>query len=171
MRGTLAANQEAGILDGLIPTYAGNTARRVLRKEHGGAHPHVCGEHRFAVILGFRFRGSSPRMRGTRGSQILANHQQGLIPTYAGNTDTAYILHSTYRAHPHVCGEHSGGHYQAQTCEGSSPRMRGTPSAWITPPGSGGLIPTYAGNTDALPSGLDPLRAHPHVCGEHIIQI
>ena len=71
------------------------------------------------------------------------------------------------RDHPRVCGEHAGYNSADDTLEGSSPRMRGTPSLPRQADGRVGIIPAYAGNT----SGVGPLpsffRDHPRVCGEH----
>ena len=35
-------------------------------------------------------------------------NMDGLIPTYAGNTENLDESRAYPRAHPHVCGEHSG---------------------------------------------------------------
>ncbi|BAV87879.1 N-Acetyl-D-glucosamine ABC transport system [Rothia aeria] len=53
--------------------------------------------------------------------------------------------------------------------KGSSPRMRGTPTNVLIDPEEEGLIPTYAGNTCRLCGSQYPSRAHPHVCGEHLL--
>ncbi|BAV87888.1 N-Acetyl-D-glucosamine ABC transport system [Rothia aeria] len=50
---------------------------------------------------------------------------------------------------------------------GSSPRMRGTPEGEGQEDDVEGLIPTYAGNTESATTRTLPVRAHPHVCGEH----
>ena len=50
---------------------------------------------------------------------------------------------------------------------GSSPRMRGTPVALLPPLVPMGIIPAYAGNTQANPHSHRYGRDHPRVCGEH----
>ena len=106
-------------------------------------------------------------MRGTREGAPLARTGEGLIPTYAGNTNILPALHGHFGAHPHVCGEHTRARASLLILGGSSPRMRGTPAATVVLIASWGLIPTYAGNTEIC-AVLFPLRwAHPHVCGEH----
>ena len=45
MRGTLRFRVDRFTVDGLIPTYAGNTRLRRRRAGRRRAHPHVCGEH------------------------------------------------------------------------------------------------------------------------------
>ena len=91
----------------------------------------------------------------------------GLIPTYAGNTRLPLPIMRKFRAHPHVCGEHTCSAGPPMTCMGSSPRMRGTHVCVNLTLELHGLIPTYAGNTHspAPDGGLE--GAHPHVCGEH----
>ena len=132
---------------GLIPTYAGNTFRPRWFCAVRRAHPHVCGEHPLCQLASSESRGSSPRMRGT--PQMFGDEipQNGLIPTYAGNTGGARSAGLWSRAHPHVCGEHAGVLAPAGLYSGSSPRMRGTPQVLGGDTQPGGLIPTYAGNT------------------------
>ena len=107
-------------------------------------------------------------MRGTLSNVPRSARKTGLIPTYAGNT-LFYRIHCFVSgAHPHVCGEHTSISRPVCVPLGSSPRMRGT---LLVPAGvhrSGGLIPTYAGNTLRQTAREDTLRAHPHVCGEHL---
>ena len=152
---------------GLIPTYAGNTTVRRYVRRCSRAHPHVCGEHLEDEYELDTLGGSSPRMRGTLHGEIPRRDKSGLIPTYAGNTLAAHRTSCGIGAHPHVCGEHADNFLESDPKTGSSPRMRGTrswiPSRWLR----GGLIPTYAGNTQIIAEAGLIERAHPHVCGEH----
>ena len=66
MRGTQLKLFEVSVVPGLIPTYAGNTARVTPPVALSGAHPHVCGEHLEDEYELDTLGGSSPRMRGTR---------------------------------------------------------------------------------------------------------
>ena len=108
MRGTQGRDEVVAERHGLIPTYAGNTTRSPSAAHQSWAHPHVCGEHSLARVRDSRVRGSSPRMRGTHLTILPCSCVRGLIPTYAGNTDAVGGPFSGGRAHPHVCGEHSG---------------------------------------------------------------
>ena len=47
--------------------------------------------------------------------------------------------------------------------------MRGTPTIGNVTDPKTGLIPTYAGNTMKVASPGSRSRAHPHVCGEHLL--
>ena len=171
MRGTLIIRQKRPILGGgLIPTYAGNTCMRESHPRTSRAHPHVCGEHPQPSPGRGLGGGSSPRMRGTQKFLTQNPAGRGLIPTYAGNTGQRIEWFSFTWAHPHVCGEHGGVHVHHKRFMGSSPRMRGTQKRNKGGGRNRGLIPTYAGNTAVAVGWWRVGRAHPHVCGEHIIQ-
>ena len=167
MRGTPLRFFLIAVARGLIPTYAGNTAGRCLPAGFIGAHPHVCGEHSLVCTVFAGDLGSSPRMRGTRQRARHLPCQAGLIPTYAGNTNS--LFHDTLGdgAHPHVCGEHKLMCFTRVRGWGSSPRMRGTRCSLAISISCAGLIPTYAGNTSRCFAPFAARRAHPHVCGEH----
>ena len=67
MRGTLANIYTFSLGEGIIPAYAGNTCVGRQFGQHFRDHPRVCGEHLANGLIGVMVRGSSPRMRGTRG--------------------------------------------------------------------------------------------------------
>ena len=50
---------------------------------------------------------------------------------------------------------------------GSSPRVRGTPTAMMCVSPMMGIIPACAGNTSRMRSRVQAPRDHPRVCGEH----
>ena len=92
---------------------------------------------------------------------------KGIIPAYAGNTKE-YLGDDVYgRDHPRVCGEHLVFAAVALSTVGSSPRMRGTPVTDYRGATYHGIIPAYAGNTNACTSPSEYLEDHPRVCGEH----
>ena len=150
MRGKRPAAGCGWCREGLIPTYAGKTA--VWRRRTGGtgAHPHVCGENSSSSEVRGGMTGSSPRMRGKRNGFPASAPWWGLIPTYAGKTDTPKWIRSGSWAHPHVCGENSPMMRICISGSGSSPRMRGKPISIVTAIAPVGLIPTYAGKTKSL---------------------
>ena len=94
-----------------------------------------------------RISGSSPRMRGARETRMLKTHEDGIIPAYAGSTqtDTAGYLSKS----------------------GSSPRMRGARLATRSASGVPRIIPAYAGSTSRRTHAYVRIRDHPRVCGEH----
>ena len=150
-----------------IPAYAGNTwyARRSGICE--AVHPRVCGEHLSGSMEQDRFCGSSPRMRGTRRAAAGARGFLRFIPAYAGNTPAPNRKWSGRTVHPRVCGEHieTAGRYIGKY--GSSPRMRGTPTAARGAQPCNRFIPAYAGNTCASMMRMFRNAVHPRVCGEH----
>ena len=147
MRGTPIACRILSAPAGIIPAYAGNTARyRNLRKLYWD-HPRVCGEHRPVSESAQTLLGSSPRMRGTPAAWPARSASKWIIPAYAGNTICRFRSNRDRRDHPRVCGEHSTTPVVTPKQQGSSPRMRGTPAS-STGNGDGtGIIPAYAGNT------------------------
>ena len=105
MRGKLAAViKELGTV-GLIPAYAGKTRFRVASIDKLGAHPRVCGENADGDDAGRVIPGSSPRMRGKLGLFCFKKVYLGLIPAYAGKTQTFALQTFGPGAHPRVCGE------------------------------------------------------------------
>ena len=69
--------------------------------------------------------------------------------------------------HPRVCGEHGNDSKIVALRMGSSPRVRGTPTAVALYSAESGIIPACAGNTRSFSSNLFMLLDHPRVCGEH----
>ena len=69
--------------------------------------------------------------------------------------------------HPRVCGEHRASPRSRGRRAGSSPRMRGTPRDARRRYRGTGIIPAYAGNTEAGQLVQQCFMDHPRVCGEH----
>ena len=106
-------------------------------------------------------------MRGTRTVRCSRARTLGIIPAYAGNT-AEMVVHLFQRGdHPRVCGEHPRPIGRMPRCAGSSPRMRGTLEVFLFKYREHGIIPAYAGNTNAHLKPLVIKRDHPRVCGEH----
>ena len=127
MRGTRSYSRKQPHERGIIPAYAGNTTYWKLHELYVRDHPRVCGEHWNCGEVAFRTAGSSPRMRGTQQLSAPLSHVSGIIPAYAGNTSTSCQECPSSGDHPRVCGEHTCDYVNANTTQGSSPRMRGTP--------------------------------------------
>ena len=76
-----------------------------------------------------KFLGSSPRMRGSR-ELVNAHHVYlGIIPAHAGLTHGCTPSAHNGRDHPRACGAHLMSAVARKTTSGSSPRMRGSPTA------------------------------------------
>ena len=147
MRGTrpFAFSRQSRV--GIIPAYAGNTTGENTFIRPTRDHPRVCGEHLPPARCPHAQTGSSPRMRGTRTPASRESVQNGIIPAYAGNTHVEERTYSSCRDHPRVCGEHADLREHDHIGRGSSPRMRGTPTASGVGVPLIGIIPAYAGNT------------------------
>ena len=147
MRGTQVSRCEESGDEGIIPAYAGKTNHLLERWRVHRDHPRICGEHEPMVENPVLNAGSSPRMRGTPGSQGPCVQAAGIIPAYAGNTTIYGRNRVARRDHPRVCGEHCAGVILEAVMQGSSPRMRGTRFHSFTRHTCSGIIPAYAGNT------------------------
>ena len=126
MRGTLVLGLGANHHLGIIPADAGNTETHSVPSMRFRDHPRGCGEHISRKATRLFWKGSSPRMRGTRSVAVMAQALQGIIPADAGNTGTRALDKMMLKDHPRGCGEHSRRLLPIPTAPGSSPRMRGT---------------------------------------------
>ena len=147
MRGTLGAAPFRFGWPRFIPAHAGNTRQISCSTLTAPVHPRACGEHGPNERQFRACRGSSPRMRGTRGKPVI-NHVTGrFIPAHAGNTPPFPRPWKAMTVHPRACGEHAPTHSPWMRSAGSSPRMRGTRYSSISP--------------------RAPSPVHPRACGEH----
>ena len=150
-----------------IPTHVGNTRWFPPRIIRHPVHPHACGEHCKPRRTYYRKPGSSPRMWGTRGYNLLISRRIRFIPTHVGNT-MLQDRHLLYPAvHPHACGEHCIPQESLKGTAGSSPRMWGTPISHQWPSAISRFIPTHVGNTGIHTPPPTTMPVHPHACGEH----
>ncbi len=139
---------------GIIPADAGSTGKALAPEGASRDHPRGCGEHGHLAYDAARQMGSSPRMRGAHGDDVLHGPFRGIIPADAGSTRGRRmrgahgddVLHGPFRGiipadagstprcsstarrsrdHPRGCGEHGEAHAELYLVRGSSPRMRG----------------------------------------------
>ena len=171
MRGTRAVCCDGDDRIGIIPAYAGNTRKAHPKPQTGRDHPRVCGEHARQRHGRACKTGSSPRMRGTRMWKSARTVRAGIIPAYAGNTRPCRPYPTWFWDHPRVCGEHADLREHDHIGRGSSPRMRGTPTASGVGVPLIGIIPAYAGNTPTHSYPTVIARDHPRVCGEHLMDV
>ena len=132
-------------------------------------HPRGCGEHSHARHELCKPQGSSPRMRGALGLDVINRRGKRIIPADAGSTSGSRRASSCQKDHPRGCGEHvvaldkqGGGH-------GSSPRMRGAHIPGLIPANQTRIIPADAGSTPQQRSGKGRYKDHPRGCGEHSV--
>ncbi len=132
---------------GIIPAYAGSTARGRGCVACVWDHPRICGEHMHRWTLSRRKKGSSPHMRGARLVVPAPEGDSGIIPAYAGSTRWWSWSRTRGGDHPRICGEHLGLSPMNVEVKGSSPHMRGAHPAALQVGVRAGIIPAYAGST------------------------
>ena len=167
MRGTRCLGRGLRAELGIIPACAGNTQGRIGVNVAVRDHPRVCGEHETNTAKGRRFKGSSPRVRGTQVEGGMLVQPVGIIPACAGNTRCPAARRALSRDHPRVCGEHPSPSARGLRPSGSSPRVRGTLALHVQAGLALGIIPACAGNTWSWRTAPQSGRDHPRVCGEH----
>ncbi len=168
VRGTLFCDGHDTGLHRFIPACAGNTCTTWARTVTTPVHPRVCGEHIDRVRDSQGMHGSSPRVRGTPARHGPEQLQRRFIPACAGNTMPALARALILPVHPRVCGEHVTPVPPLENLNGSSPRVRGTPSAAAAAGARWRFIPACAGNTSMALGQTNTIPVHPRVCGEHI---
>ena len=168
MRGKLASDICATSADRLIPAHAGKTWARPSSRTSSWAHPRACGEND-SVLRGARGSyGSSPRMRGKRGTGPAWRRGVGLIPAHAGKTFVFAGRATRVRAHPRACGENVGTIEAARLTGGSSPRMRGKPFFCCFEEGGGGAHPRACGENSTYEYATAcQLGSSPRMRGKH----
>ena len=90
-----------------IPTPVGNTVLAEGGWNQVSVHPHACGEHALELLTPGRYRGSSPRLWGTRWCTPRPPEARRFIPTPVGNTGVTGPPRPASAVHPHACGEHT----------------------------------------------------------------
>ena len=113
--------------------------------------------------------GSSPRLRGTRLSDLRRRHHVRFIPALAGNTCEVNGDAQPDPVHPRACGEHLHRFLRREREGGSSPRLRGTRLGDLVDGVVARFIPALAGNTLTSVSVVMRPPVHPRACGEHAL--
>ena len=155
----------------LIPARAGRTPPATLSTPRSSAHPRSCGADRDDPAGDVLDPGSSPLVRGGPPPRCPRNPPPGLIPARAGRTDDEDVLHVGDGAHPRSCGADAFTYSQLTDGGGSSPLVRGGPSASSSRLSRSRLIPARAGRTNRTRVGRLKSGAHPRSCGADCICI
>ena len=150
-----------------IPARAGNTRKPPSNYLSKPVHPRAGGEHDRRRKRRVRFRGSSPRGRGTPHVQDDRDGAERFIPARAGNTRARPPLRPWRPVHPRAGGEHVRAGSGTPIRRGSSPRGRGTRRRLHGPSGEHRFIPARAGNTGRRCRGPPRTPVHPRAGGEH----
>ncbi len=147
VRGAQAYDVPFSVSDGIIPARAGSTRSSCPPACACRDHPRSCGEHWMEDQGRSRSSGSSPLVRGAPGADPRRDVVDGIIPARAGSTSSAVSTANAAKDHPRSCGEHLDCHDYHSFFVGSSPLVRGAPTALISSELSAGIIPARAGST------------------------
>ena len=161
---------KTGVRRRIIPTYVGNTVFVPLYVIAATDHPHIRGEHQRGLIITCLETGSSPHTWGKLPPVSLIPGLDRIIPTYVGNTAECWFDVGDAADHPHIRGEHDIAGLVEDMTTGSSPHTWGTRHCQSRNFKKRRIIPTYVGNTKAIPTRNWEIADHPHIRGEHIFQ-
>ena len=165
MRGSRLYLPIRAVLDGSIPTCAGQPANCQCTEGSIRVYPHVCGAAILTPAEQLTAKGLSPRVRGSLHQRKGRYAYLGSIPTCAGQPPPAQGTLCVSRVYPHVCGAAMVCTVSLEVVSGLSPRVRGSLAIARAAPAAGGSIPTCAGQP-GLSLPLDcQLQVYPHVCG------
>ena len=156
---------------GIIPAYAGSTARGTRCTGSRGDHPRIRGEHVCWIDERNPGQGSSPHTRGARDRLPAAARLRGIIPAYAGSTGIWSEWTARLRDHPRIRGEHRPGESYRLLVTGSSPHTRGALPAGPQTRLPRGIIPAYAGSTLIKSIWVKNGGDHPRIRGEHPVEL
>ena len=151
----------------IIPAYAGSTSFIPPVATRVPDHPRIRGEH---AGEGFDRRcllGSSPHTRGAPRLLGRSPDKRRIIPAYAGSTPTSRTPAIRHSDHPRIRGEHPATTFNTETNRGSSPHTRGALHLMGLDGEGYGIIPAYAGSTQAFGYPQATQKDHPRIRGEH----
>ena len=186
VRGKLAAHVLACRLHRIIPARAGQTRsrscpprtrRRIIPARAGQTgwfmlagtvcpdHPRACGANHSDPRSPRVHSGSSPRVRGKQVGQLVEDTNPRIIPARAGQTSAMAASAVCRTDHPRACGANSFKSGEKGALLGSSPRVRGKPSARVLMSTHPRIIPARAGQTAARCCPCPQSTDHPRACG------
>ncbi len=148
------------------PTHVGKTALRRERMKERWKHPHACGEDKPSNHCVTGKRETPPRMWGRLAPKKAFAQTRGNTPTHVGKTTLLRHISREVRKHPHACGEDINFCFGQRAGEETPPRMWGRlPQGRHCAPEVRNT-PTHVGKTWLSACQTQPIRKHPHACGE-----
>ena len=134
-------------------------------------HPRECGANHVCRLPTSLHGGSSPRVRGKRGSTLAESHRPRIIPASAGQT-VSLILNSVPEPdHPRECGANLVASMVLDGNAGSSPRVRGKLDVCTRCSQVRRIIPASAGQTRSPSHFTGSRQDHPRECGANVVVI
>ncbi len=149
-----------------IPTCVGSAVIPATILACSSVHPHVCGERALRKSGDEIGNGSSPRVWGAPVQSMELATKGRFIPTCVGSAISSSFSAWYWAVHPHVCGERSAPHVKFDPCLGSSPRVWGARTVFLSPSRFPRFIPTCVGSASSADCAGLAAAVHPHVCGE-----
>ena len=125
VRGLLRERKLHKLKPRIIPARAGFTRATSLWQTAYQDHPRACGVYPPSCLVVEPPWGSSPRVRGLRGSHLKHALRARIIPARAGFTETRGWTPATIEDHPRACGVYKLTELDRHNYSGSSPRVRG----------------------------------------------
>ena len=104
-------------------------------------------------------------MRGKRRPTPAGERALRIIPAHAGQTNASPLKRCPKPDHPRACGANQSGRVGFGRAGGSSPRMRGKPTACRRSAARMRIIPAHAGQTVSNSSRTSARSDHPRACG------
>ena len=124
-RGARGASLDRWHAARIIPAYAGSTFDSEFLWGPGTDHPRIRGEHGGCQAILVDSDGSSPHTRGAPDRRQARQPRDGIIPAYAGSTESRTTTRTSAPDHPRIRGEHEALEAGADGGVGSSPHTRG----------------------------------------------
>ena len=168
-RGKLQEQVTAGIPQGSIPAWAGETTPPRLPGSSAGVYPRVGGGNGAVHAPPTAVEGLSPRGRGKRSRPRPADGGGGSIPAWAGETPPPRRLRPTSLVYPRVGGGNPAFGWYQPPLGGLSPRGRGKRLASDNPGHPRGSIPAWAGETGGLSRCQTRATVYPRVGGGNLL--
>ena len=112
--------------------------------------------------------GSSPRVRGKLGRNVVVCGFRRIIPASAGQTPTTPTAHYGITDHPRECGANFALRQRLEVVAGSSPRVRGKRPATRQRSTDTRIIPASAGQTARPRAPSSTCADHPRECGANV---
>ena len=156
-------NRNASAAGRIIPARAGQTASTSPSRCRSPDYPRACGANRKRFEGFGGGYGSSPRVRGKRGTKPIGTVRRRIIPARAGQTRVGRHKRPRFPDHPRACGANMSEDEILDPQNGSSPRVRGKPCGRFQCVGYLRIIPARARQTTSASRPTPTATDHPPV--------
>ena len=149
----------------IIPARAGPTQPLSAQRYTSPDHPRSCGANEIIRPHTIGLVGSSPLVRGQRGTGCRDGRGERIIPARAGPTFCRCGKSILYPDHPRSCGANKRTHAARTYNDGSSPLVRGQQFPVVETVFDFRIIPARAGPTSSSLEMMASTSDHPRSCG------